>query len=320
MIYLDATTKTLQLAMSAAPATTQPQITTFFYDLIPQATLPTRTRGGLKVTTGSGITDVNIVAAPGVQGTIRNIHTIFINNRDTAAITCIVKLDDNGTETIYARQILQIDETLVYEDGNGWSLVGGASNTPPFADTTAIYKGSADDTKRFRIEIDGFTTATTRVMTPPDADFTAVGLTNTQTLTNKTLTNPSIDTIIGAVVATQINQESASATNLVVSPGRQQFHPSAAKVWATADAAGALLGSYNMTSVTDDGIGTITFTWNTDFSSGNYACVATPESSTLAAACRIQMRVAGSIQVVVYNESGTTQDPDRFHIVVFGDQ
>ena len=41
----------------------------------------------------------------------------------------------------------------------------------PIADNTPIVKGSGDGTKEFRIEVDGFTTGVTRVMTPPDANF-----------------------------------------------------------------------------------------------------------------------------------------------------
>lgn len=44
--------------------------------------------------------------------------------------------------------------------------------TPPFFDTTIILKGSSDSTKQVRFEADGLTTATTRVVTVPDADGT----------------------------------------------------------------------------------------------------------------------------------------------------
>ncbi len=43
----------------------------------------------------------------------------------------------------------------------------------PVVDTTAVVKGSADATKLVRIEADGLTTATTRVLTMPDKDVTA---------------------------------------------------------------------------------------------------------------------------------------------------
>ena len=58
----------------------------------------------------------------------------------------------------------------------------------PVVDTTALVKGSADATKLVRLEVDGLTTGTTRVITVPDADLTLVGLALTQTLTNKRVT------------------------------------------------------------------------------------------------------------------------------------
>lgn len=45
-----------------------------------------------------------------------------------------------------------------------------AGDTLPIIDTTAVVKGSADATKLLRFEVDGFTTGTTRVVTPPNAD------------------------------------------------------------------------------------------------------------------------------------------------------
>lgn len=47
-----------------------------------------------------------------------------------------------------------------------------AGSTLPVVDTTAIVKGSVDDTKQMRFEVDGITTATTRVITVPDDNGT----------------------------------------------------------------------------------------------------------------------------------------------------
>ncbi len=53
----------------------------------------------------------------------------------------------------------------------------------PVADTTSIVEGSADATKEIRFEVDGLTTGTVRVLTPPNADITIAGLNITQTWT-----------------------------------------------------------------------------------------------------------------------------------------
>ena len=47
--------------------------------------------------------------------------------------------------------------------------------TAPFPDTTSIVEGSADPTKEIRFEVDGLTTGTVRVLTPPDADINLPG-------------------------------------------------------------------------------------------------------------------------------------------------
>jgi hypothetical protein len=65
----------------------------------------------------------------------------------------------------------------VYFQGTTSSRVGllgtsGAGSSAPFDDGTAIIKGSADPTKLLRLEVDGFTTGTTRVVTPQDANGT----------------------------------------------------------------------------------------------------------------------------------------------------
>ena len=62
----------------------------------------------------------------------------------------------------------------------------------PFDDGTNIIKGSADPTKLLRFEIDGFTTAITRVITPPNSDINLPGtnITNTWTLTQTFSVSP----------------------------------------------------------------------------------------------------------------------------------
>lgn len=69
------------------------------------------------------------------------------------------------------------------------SNLGEFENQIPFADSEALIKGSADATKLARFEIDGFTTATTRVFTLPNFNGTLVTADGAQSLTNKTSFN-----------------------------------------------------------------------------------------------------------------------------------
>lgn len=65
------------------------------------------------------------------------------------------------------------------------SWVAQAASVLPVVDTTAIVKGSADATKLLRFEVDGFTTGTTRVLTPPNFDGTIATLAGAEAFTNK---------------------------------------------------------------------------------------------------------------------------------------
>lgn len=60
---------------------------------------------------------------------------------------------------------------LVGYDGTQFHIIANGFNAP-FLDTHPVVEGSGDSTKKFRIEADGITTATTRVGTVPDYDFT----------------------------------------------------------------------------------------------------------------------------------------------------
>ena len=62
----------------------------------------------------------------------------------------------------------------------------GQTNVIDIADNAFTVSGSSDGTKKLAFEVDGFTTATTRTVTVPNASFTMVGADTTQTLTNKT--------------------------------------------------------------------------------------------------------------------------------------
>lgn len=63
---------------------------------------------------------------------------------------------------------------LTYIRADGTSI--GA--TSPFVDTNPVVIGSSDATKKARFEVDGLTTATTRVVTVPDRDLTINSLTS----------------------------------------------------------------------------------------------------------------------------------------------
>ena len=130
---------------------------------------------------------------------------------------------------------------------------------------------------------------------------------------------PASDTIAGKIeIAVQSEMEAASDTTRAVVPARVQYHPGVAKFWALVTG-GALTASYNVTSISDDGAGTMTITIGTDFSSSAWSCVATGEH-TLDRFLRVNARAAGSVTLVSYDVSAAGLANSNYNVVGFGDQ
>lgn len=128
--------------------------------------------------------------------------------------------------------------------------------------------------------------------------------------------------VAGAAVATQAQMESAAstgATNLIVTPGRVQYHPGVAKAWVRFDGSATSVTSaagYNIASITDNGTGNYTAFWSTAFSSSNYAV----GHSTNLANSRIASVSSNSVQVICLDLSGTAADASIVSLFAFGDQ
>lgn len=127
--------------------------------------------------------------------------------------------------------------------------------------------------------------------------------------------------ITALTAATQAQQETATSTSTYVSPGRQQYHTSAAKAWAVFDGTTvgthAVTAGYNITSVTRNGTGDYTITWATDFSSANYAAFVL--SATFQQNAIISM-AAGTFNFQTSQSDGVLGDPSIVCVVAFGDQ
>lgn len=176
-----------------------------------------------------------------------------------------------------------------------------------------------------------FTQANTaeRTYTLPDADlaYTYSGgkaiFAGTLTAT-RTYTLPDAD-ITFFQAATQAEQETGTSTTTTVTPGRQHFHASAAKVWAYITVSGgtpSLDASYNVTSITDTSAGNVTVTIANDFSSANYAAIASAvnASGDVTVAHVKNGQAAGSFVVHTSNSStGTDTDNINLAVVAFGD-
>ena len=129
------------------------------------------------------------------------------------------------------------------------------------------------------------------------------------------------DTQSGPIeIAIQSEMETATDTVRAVVPGRQQFHPSAAKAWLSADASGGINASYNITSIADTGTGILGVTIAQDFSSSSYV-ITTSARTGGSVVCCISAQAAGTCSISAYRTSTDAPiDPIGYQVAMFGDQ
>jgi hypothetical protein len=137
------------------------------------------------------------------------------------------------------------------------------------------------------------------------------------------LTAAQVSAIIGASAS---DQETATSTSVVVTPGVQHRHPSAAKCWAFVTVSGGtptLQTSFNITSITDTATGRLTITIATDFSSANWAGFMTKDESGGPAGSFEQLltaKAAGSVELNLQTTAVGYDDPTGWNFMGFGDQ
>lgn len=115
----------------------------------------------------------------------------------------------------------------------------------------------------------------------------------------------------------------ASAT-VYVTASRTRYYPGVAKVWVRFASDGTVGGHYNVTSITDSGVGSWTVNIATDFSAaGDAAYVISTRGSSGPVATHgfIDQAVgiaAGSAGIMTVNAQGVIQDADAIQVVGFG--
>jgi hypothetical protein len=142
------------------------------------------------------------------------------------------------------------------------------------------------------------------------------------------------DTVAGLIeIAIQSEQETATDTVRAVTPGRQHFHPSAAKFWVYwTGASTTILLDYNVDSIANTGTGDADGTITTDFSGASWAgFVCTNDAGTdgwdadSIQSCGFNARAAGTFGVLCgfIIDGGTAAaaltNPDQWQVVGFGD-
>jgi len=207
---------------------------------------------------------------------------------------------------------------------NSKNVQVGTSNVA--AENFTLYQPSTPDgTVRLGVGNSGATTAD--VVTVNSSGNVGIGTSSPTVKLDVSGSLAVSGAISGAVVATQSDQETATSITTLVTPGRQQFHPSAAKGWVKAASNGTSAVSFNVSSITDGGVGRVVVNWTVPFSSANYVALGTAQKSTSLSAATtliVQERTdstASACHMDIIDSSGTAfQDPNYTNIAAWGDQ
>lgn len=164
MLVLDATTKSIVVAMSGSAATTNPDFTAAYLD-----------NNGTSITEGAndgalnGTNSVTLVAAPGAS-TRRQIKTITIENRDTAQVTVTVSYNNNSTLRTIANVTLNIGDTWTtdgtFDSGGRLKSTGGGTMSLQNADNVQITGGTIANTTISSANISATSSANATFATP----------------------------------------------------------------------------------------------------------------------------------------------------------
>ena len=196
-LVLDSTTKTIKVNMSGAAATTNPDYIVSYADNNGTAFTEGALDGAL-----NGVTDVTVVSAP-ASSTRRIVKSIYIENKDTAAVTITVKYDNNGTQRTIAKVTLNVGDTWssdgTYDTNGALKQTLGTVNLASVTGTLPIANGG--------------TGATTL------AGASITTYTGTETLTNKTLTNPTVTNY----TETPFTANSSTAITIALTNGTVQI-------------------------------------------------------------------------------------------------
>ena len=140
ILVLDATTKSIVVAMSGAAATTNPDFTAAWADNNGTTFTEGATDGAL-----NGTSSVTLVAAP-ASSTRRTIKNITIENKDTAAVTLTISYNNNSTLRTIAKVTLNVGDTWTTDgsyDTNGSlkQTVGTVNLSSGVTGTLAVANG-----------------------------------------------------------------------------------------------------------------------------------------------------------------------------------
>jgi hypothetical protein len=252
-LVLDSTVKTIKVSMSGAPATTNPDFTVSYADNNGTAFTEGASDGAL-----TGATDATVVAAP-ASGYRRIIKKIFIENKDTAAVTITVKYDNNGTQRNIVKVTLAVGDTWstdgTFDTNGALKQTMGIVNLANVTGTLAVANGGTGITSFGTGVANWLGTPSSANLISAVSDETGSGVlvfNNTPALTNPTVTN---------YTETPFSANSSTAITLALTNGTVQIITLTGN--ATITMPTATSGKSFIMYLKQDGTGSRTVTWST---------------------------------------------------------
>lgn len=257
------------------------------------------------------------------DGNLANTALVDLDGVAISALTATASLENTDIFPLY-------DNSAGDNAGITWANLKteiDSGITPEFADNVFRIQDNGDATKELAFEVSGIATGTTRTITVPNSNLTIIGKDTTDTLTNKTLTSPVLNTgVSGTAVLDEDDMSSDSATQLATQQSIKAYvdnNVRVAKAWANLNGTGtiSLRGSFGISSVTDLGTGQYRFNFTTSLSSANYA-VAVSGARALGSEGNVTLYGKNSSYVDIRTWSSghsALVDYAYIEIVVFGD-
>lgn len=123
MLFLDTTTKSLEVLLGGAPATNQLPFVVGYVDVL------TTDMSVSAISEADGVTNsgtaVTMVSAPAASHT-RQLKFLSLRQADTAPVTATIRVNNNGTFREVCKFVLAVDDVLYFVDGEGFKVMTSA--------------------------------------------------------------------------------------------------------------------------------------------------------------------------------------------------